>query len=744
MSPWWNKSDPSIETLANGGEAQPDPKSGSRRRFALQRLSSPRQMSESTTPSDSESGAGGLHDWQEAVLRYSESVPPLAAAARYYKNATLMVKFGIEDEAGNVTDQFDSVLELMHANIETIARGVELLFLIGDTRGLFTLDPQDVEMLSPGELYRKGTDLVRKNEKGRPEPVDADTTATWRTYEPSVRNSRHATSSNRALLDVFEAYRIAYGEERALSIRSAMNAGITLISDDVFGAANTGEFDSNGTEGMDPSDALEARFQAMLGRTINNPRNSAAFAPPVLTVPGDVNGKVLHVSMAEKRDTRMLERRLKALREEIAIGIDLPADIAAGFFADLNHWNVWAVDEAADKNYLRPKIGMVAKDAFHEMATAMGLDPTGWTLVVDTSALVSQRDQSDVAIDAFNSGLISDKAARESLGYTEADAPGAENADASAPDGPTAAGDTTAPDETATPAATDGDGTASRKVGATLLAVAGIERKGEASFAVSADDSADALGTINDSMKAARLKLDRDLQRLSSNLLGQLQSEAAKDGDTASASGGDQVRRLAVSDPVQKIVDSISARVLKAYKEMSLGAARGLATRQAKDWYERTISAHTKQADKAAAHALKIAQGIVTASAADSAFVGVARQMSVSIESVASGKPAILSSDGKTNGNRPGIISEDEEWNQLLNDEIEGGVEVQYVWQHGGSADPFPPHEDLDGETWFIEDEREVLDNPNDFPDSAVYHPGDHTGCTCEYDADMVAKGVTA
>lgn len=725
VSPWWNRrSERALEAPAL-------PTAGSD--FAVQRLASPRTPGE-TGSNDDTAGAGDLQDWQDAVLGYSESVPPLAAASRYYKNATLMARFRTVDQAGETVTAHDDILATLHANIEPIARGVELFFLIGDTRGLYDQAEATLEMLSPGELFKKNNKLVRINDKGKPEQLDVNSDVSWRTYEPSVRNSKHAVSSNKALMDVYEAYRIAYGEERALSIRSAMNAGVVLVSDDVFGSAATGEADAVGSAGMDPADALEERFMRMLGRTIKNPRNSAAFAPPALTVPGDVNGKILHVSLAEKRDTRMLERRMKALREEIAIGIDLPADIAAGFFADLNHWNAWSVTEEALKNYLAPKIGMVARDAFAEIAAAIGRDIEGVTLEVDGQALLSQRDLSDTAIDAHAEGLISDKAAREALGYDEDDAPEAGDAGGAGD----AAGDT---------GDLPADSTDSGDTSASAYATRETRAPGRSGHVVRAglkgEAASKALDTINLSMKAARLRLARDLENDITKLLNQLRSEAATEGKASATGGGPTRMAEGSTDPVKRIIANIASRVTKAYETMSLGAARGLATKQANSWYERTRSAIEAKADKAAAHALKVAQGAIKATASDSALPsGLARQISVSTESVAAGKPASMNAEGQANGVRPGIISENEDWAKLLNDEIDAPVEVQYTWVHGAAGAPFPPHEELDGTEWFVEDERDVLDNPNSFPDSAVYHPGDHLGCTCEYDADMVVKEI--
>lgn len=677
--------------------------------LALMRLVSPRiaESDSADNPVEQQQGVSGLEDWQDVLLKYADSVPPLAAATRYYAASAQRVSYRVVGLDGQeAPGEAGQIASILNANRDAMSRGVSLLFLVGDTRALFNTTTMMLDMMSPGELYARGSGFVRVDPgTGRAEPIDSTTQAAWRSYEPSLRVSYEASSSNKALLDVFEAYRIAYGEERALSIRSAMNAGVTLVSEDIFGAASSGEFDANGQEGFDPADALERRFLQMLSRTIRNPRNSASFAPPVLSVPGGVSDKIAHVSLAEKRDTRMLERRLKALREEIAIGIDLPSDVAAGFFADMNHWNGFIVNESAITNHIAPKVGQIASDAFREIGFALGIDTAGFEIDVDYSELLLQADVSERAIDAHDRLLISDRAAREALGFTEDDAPSEED--------PSSAITVEAPETPSEPAPAEAG--MSTRIGRDV-------QRAAVQGGLTGRDAAEALDEINRAMSIARARLQRDVQKEIVHMFSIEQRES-----------------FAAFDPVQTIVDNIARVIRKAYETMSIGAARGIATQNAKDWYNRTRSAIDANAERAAQHARTVVTNQVKVVGPDGTISsGFARALTVSVESVAAGKSASVDTDGRPNGTRPNIISEQDDWVKLLNDEFEGDVDVEYTWSHGGAADPFPPHLELDGVSWRVEDEREVLDNPESFPLSSVYHPGDHLGCTCEYDAAMI------
>jgi hypothetical protein len=73
---------------------------------------------------------------------------------------------------------------------------------------------------------------------------------------------------------------------------------------------------------------------------------------------------------------------------------------------------------------------------------------------------------------------------------------------------------------------------------------------------------------------------------------------------------------------------------------------------------------------------------------------------------------------------------------------------AQYTWTfvHGFHADPdkpFGPHEDLHGTPTTIEpDENDMSADPeftnrDSFPDDPYFHPGDHDGCTCDWEISL-------
>lgn len=68
----------------------------------------------------------------------------------------------------------------------------------------------------------------------------------------------------------------------------------------------------------------------------------------------------------------------------------------------------------------------------------------------------------------------------------------------------------------------------------------------------------------------------------------------------------------------------------------------------------------------------------------------------------------------------------------------EGASVQNYEWLHGPSMRPFEPHFELDGQE-FENFDSEVLANGGDFPDSPFYSPGDHDGCSCDFQPIWVA-----
>ena len=73
-----------------------------------------------------------------------------------------------------------------------------------------------------------------------------------------------------------------------------------------------------------------------------------------------------------------------------------------------------------------------------------------------------------------------------------------------------------------------------------------------------------------------------------------------------------------------------------------------------------------------------------------------------------------------------------------LTDGPELDVVTVTTWRWGGSKRPFPPHQQLDGQTWETEADRAgVVRNTERFPPGEGYYPGDHAGCSCSLEVEL-------
>lgn len=374
------------------------------------------------------SKAPGLETWQDLVLLYADKVGFVSSGARFYEEATKRVKPFLADAVTGLpletAHPADIIIGVFDQYREEAARAAGLRYLIGESRHTFDLDTLEWTTRGAGELYaKKGGQYVLKNREGKETEVE-EALRVWRSYDPDRKWSDLATSCHKSMLDVLEAAVIAYAEERAVSIRNALNTGVLGISEDVF-LAGAGDEDALNSEGTSESASLEVRIHKMFEMTVRNPRDSANFVMPVLvTPPGRKPSEcVEHISIAADRDKRKIAERIKMLKEEYATSADLPADQATGFMSDMNHWNGRLVKESSWTDYIAPKLQSIYGDAFEEIAEALDIDISGVKVGLDNSEIVSPELQTDTAFQAHDRMLISDASARKHAGFTEDDAP---------------------------------------------------------------------------------------------------------------------------------------------------------------------------------------------------------------------------------------------------------------------------------------------------------------------------------
>ena len=69
-----------------------------------------------------------------------------------------------------------------------------------------------------------------------------------------------------------------------------------------------------------------------------------------------------------------------------------------------------------------------------------------------------------------------------------------------------------------------------------------------------------------------------------------------------------------------------------------------------------------------------------------------------------------------------------------------GGYATQYTWVTGDPSNPYEPHQELEGHTWFSWEEFDTLDvaDSDAWLAGTVYFPGDHAGCQCSITVDFI------
>jgi hypothetical protein len=95
---------------------------------------------------------------------------------------------------------------------------------------------------------------------------------------------------------------------------------------------------------------------------------------------------------------------------------------------DLNHWTAWPVESSGQRVNIEPTLSFLCREMtvkfLRPALTAMGLPDAGDYMVsFDAAGAQSEANRGDLALAAYELGIISDEAARAALGYGPSDAP---------------------------------------------------------------------------------------------------------------------------------------------------------------------------------------------------------------------------------------------------------------------------------------------------------------------------------
>lgn len=215
------------------------------------------------------------------------------------------------------------------------------------------------------------------------------------------------------------------------SARSRLNAGLLYVADELRFQKPGQQPDVNDTPQPD-IDPFEEELTLALTEPVGETDSPSEIVPLIIRGPAQfAKDGINYIDLSRNFDPALITRHDQTLAR-IMQGIELPQDIISGF-AKVRYSNVGAVSEDFIKSYLEPMAVLIAEALttvfLRPQLIARGYDPTQVERVAvwyDTSAVVNKPDRSQDADNGYKQMVISGATWRRAHGFTDADAPSAE------------------------------------------------------------------------------------------------------------------------------------------------------------------------------------------------------------------------------------------------------------------------------------------------------------------------------
>jgi hypothetical protein len=185
----------------------------------------------------------------------------------------------------------------------------------------------------------------------------------------------------------------------------------------------------------DANDSQQDEFMTELIQAgmaaIQDEGSASAIFPILVRGPKDELAAVRQVMISRPEGQRSQDR--SELIGRMATTLDLPAEVLTGK-GDLNHWTAWAVSDDTFSDHIEPLV-MVIDDALTAgymrlaLKETSGLDADWVSRVIiwhDPTRLVRHPDRSQDALQAYDRLALSDAALRDTMGFSDTDAPDAD------------------------------------------------------------------------------------------------------------------------------------------------------------------------------------------------------------------------------------------------------------------------------------------------------------------------------
>lgn len=364
-------------------------------------------------------------------VRASTKINPELAAASERALARLDSSFGgqaglLRDTALNLSVVGECYLVQMPAQYSGTPeswdiRSVDEIIL--DTSGRYSIVGRRDQTATSGTNKKNGAKIL---------PDKAFVGRIWRNHP---RYSDEADSSMRGLLDLCGELLLLNRTFRATA-RSRLNAGALYLPDGLSVAAQGDpNYPDDDENNMNPpftaeeaQDDFEEQLMDAMTTPIRDEASASAVVPLIIRGPADLGEKIKVIKFERAFDEALIARADRVL-ERILQGIDVPKDVVTGM-ASVKYSNALQIDESLYKAHIEPLMLLIV-DAFTVVYLRPYLIAQGYNeaevnrIVVwyDPSAVATRNDKAADADAGFINGSVSHETWRRAHGFSEADAP---------------------------------------------------------------------------------------------------------------------------------------------------------------------------------------------------------------------------------------------------------------------------------------------------------------------------------
>lgn len=239
---------------------------------------------------------------------------------------------------------------------------------------------------------------------------------------PHPIRSAEPDAPTRALIPTLHELIDLSGHVQTAAKSRLAGAGLLLIPNQISTVAPGQSTGVNPPDGDPAMHALMRTAQASLRSSTDVSRH----LPVIIKGHQEALNAVRHLSLQTPFDERVDSLRTSAVRR-IAIGLDMPPEVLSGM-GDLNHWTAWMVEASGQRVNIEPTLNFVSRELttkfLQPALAAMGLsDADQYMISFDAAGAQSEANKGDLALAAYELGVISAEAARGALGYGSTDAP---------------------------------------------------------------------------------------------------------------------------------------------------------------------------------------------------------------------------------------------------------------------------------------------------------------------------------